>query len=113
MLGMREDWVLYSQLMTQAVESVIYILIGLNRQFPPYRLKHMPSIISDLDIKPPDLEQRITTILRGGPTKAVESLITTVTQTFDLIEQHMPQVDSRSVRDNFNYRRARLEAQVD
>jgi hypothetical protein len=110
MLGAREDWVLYSQLMTQAVECVMYILIGLNRQFPPFRLKHMSFIISEFEIKPSDFEQQVVTILRGEPSPAVESLITTVTETFDLVEQHMPQVDSRSVRDNFNYRRAQLEA---
>lgn len=106
MLGRREDWILYNQLMTQAVENVVSILIGLNRQFLPYRLKHMSFIISELAIKPPHLDEEITTILRGEPAKAVDSLIKTITQTFDLIDRHMPQIDSKSVRDNFNYRRA-------
>ena len=109
-LGRREDWILYNQLMTQAVENVMYILIGLNRQFPPFRLKHMSFIISEFEIKPPNLDEQITTILRGEPSKAVDSLIATITQAFDLIDQHMPQIDSNSVRDNFNHRRARIDA---
>lgn len=110
MLGAREDWALYNQLVTQAAENVMYILMGLNRQFPPFRLKHMSFIISELTIKPSNLEEQITAVLRGEPSKAVDSLITAITHTFDLIDQHMPQIDSKSVRDNFNHRRARIEA---
>ncbi len=108
MLGVREDWLFYNQLMTRACESILFVLYGLNREFPPVRFKHLYRLPDELLLKPTNLLERLTVILRGEPTLALATLRELITETYDLIDAHFPQIDTGPARDWLSRGRAEL-----
>ena len=98
MLAFREDWLFYNQIMTRACESILYMLYGLNRQFPPGRFKHLKFITSELTLGPTNLYERFVTILRGDTEVALSTLFSLTTEVYDLLDAHLPQIDTAEVR---------------
>lgn len=55
--------------------------------------------------KPPDLVQRLTQVYQVEPADGARILAELVEETYDLIEQQMPQIDVARLRAIFRYRR--------
>lgn len=108
MLASRADWLFYNQIMTRASEAILFMLYGLNRDFPPVRFKHIYRLPDELTLKPANLLERLTFILRGDPSTALETLTVLINETYDLIDIYFPQIDTSSAREWFNQGRAEL-----
>lgn len=83
----RRDDVLYArQLITQLCENVLFALCTLNHIYPPDRAKHLSWLVSQLEIKPNNLHQRITDICTLTPVQALPIVRDLLLDTLDLAE---------------------------
>lgn len=101
----RPDPLFYQRYIVELVEQVMALLVGINRMYPPFRYKHLARTIEELTIKPPNLLNQIEHILAALPAEAQPLVNALVTQVYDLIDTHMPQVDTTAARTSFTYHR--------
>jgi hypothetical protein len=90
--------------LTRAHEQLLHTLLGLNRVYYS-GVKSLDAVGRDLEIAPRDLLERIRASypLRAGESK--QTLMTLVEETYDLIEEHVPEVDVRRLRAFLRYER--------
>jgi hypothetical protein len=82
-----------------AEENILGVLAGLNRAYyTPVQLKRTHQFVDRLRLAPPNLGRRLDDLLAADPVAAGEALEELVADTVDLVEQHMPGVDSSAVR---------------
>jgi hypothetical protein len=97
-LAQRDTLLWRTEMVVQAVQNLLGVLAGLNRlYYTTFQFKRMGLFIEQMAIKPPDLQTRIDGLLRdvdnaSGPLRQL------VSRTVDLVEQHMPEVDTSAVR---------------
>lgn len=76
--------------------SLLGILAGLNRlYFHTSTLKHARALIERMAVAPPDLAGRWQRLQGAAPPVACELLDGLICDTFDLLAEHMPQLDVR------------------
>ena len=99
MLAQRNDLLFLSDILCRIVRSVLGVLCGLNRIYPPstdfkWALR-LPGLFS---IAPPNLDTRLPQILRGNPVAAVADAQRLIDETISLVELHLPEFDTARIR---------------
>ncbi len=99
MLAQRRDLLFLSDILCRIVRSVLSVLCGLNRVYPPsadfkWALR-LPGLFS---IAPTDLDARLPQILRGDPVAAVADAQRLIDETISLVELHLPEFDTAPIR---------------
>jgi hypothetical protein len=89
---------------TQVQHQLLHVLLGLNRVYY-FGFKWLNVVAERFAHKPPDLVQRLTRVYRVEPADGARALAELVEETYDLIEQQMPQIDVARLRAIFRYRR--------
>lgn len=92
------------QLFTQAQQQILHVLLGLNHVYY-FGFKWLNVVVERLRYKPDDLLQRLTRVYQVEPAIAAHELAALVEETYDLVEQHLPQVGVERLRTIFRYRR--------
>lgn len=88
----------------QTAKQLLYVLFGLNRIYYP-GLKWTYLLVEQMQIAPPDFYRRMQQVFQSEPHAAVEELRALVEETYNLIEQEMPEIDVERLRRLFRYRR--------
>lgn len=98
---------LYSSICT-AEQQILLVLLALNHRYYP-GLKWLDRTIGDLVTMPAHLALRMKTIFTLPPDAAVLQLHTLIRDVLDLLEQHMPEVNTSRARQWFEWRRPMAE----
>jgi hypothetical protein len=92
------------QAYSQVQQKLLHVLLGLNRVYY-FGFKWLEVVAARLQYKPEALVQRLTRVYQVEPALGAQELTMLVEETYDLIEQHLPQVDVAWLRTVFRYRR--------
>ncbi len=85
--------------LVEAAQNVLGVLAGLNRvYYSTFQFKRMRHFLAMLSITPPNLAARIEGLFSLDPQPASLALEALVSDVVDLVEQHMPQIDTSAVR---------------
>jgi hypothetical protein len=103
----RRDAVLWRyQALLEAAQNILGVLAGLNRlYYTTFQFKRMRLFTKQLAIAPRDLETRLEQLFEAEPQVAAAELERLVGELVALVEQHMPDVDTSSVRKRLGWRR--------
>jgi hypothetical protein len=87
------------QALVEAAQNVLGVLAGLNRRYySPFQLKRAHRFTDELRLAPPNLAARIDNLLVVDQVSASADLEQLVRDTVDLIDRHIPEVDTSAVR---------------
>ena len=81
---------------------LLNLLFGLNRIYHP-GFKWTRFFVEEMKIKPPDFCTRLERIFQADAASGTHELRQLSEETFDLVEQHLPQVDLKQQRETFNW----------
>ncbi|MBF2007955.1 MAG: DUF4037 domain-containing protein [Chlorogloeopsis fritschii C42_A2020_084] len=94
------------------VRRLLNILFGLNRIYHP-GFKWTRYWAEEMSIKPPSFFNRLERVFQADAVSGVHDLRQLVEETFELVEQCLPQVDLKQQRETFNRLNPRWELPVD
>jgi predicted nucleotidyltransferase len=109
MYAERDDLPMHYTALTQAARRLFDVLLGLNRQYHP-GMKWMEQKVGRLPIAPPELAARLKQAFRAEPRAGAEQMRQLIEETFDLVEQQMPDLDLSEVRRAFRSCRPIMDA---
>ena len=95
----RGDVLYYYESIVEMTGNIIGILCGLNKFYHPGKLKGVKHTIARMNIKPRDLVYRYNYILSAEKSEAIKEMFNLVRETFDLIDNHLPEVSTQRSRD--------------
>ncbi len=107
-LSWREDWPLVYSSLSEASRQMLAILMGLNHIYHP-GLKWLNHLIGEMQIAPPDLATRLKGIFFVEPLTAIQETRKLVLDVYDLVDKHMPTVDTQEARKLFLRQRRLFE----
>ncbi|MEM8533002.1 MAG: hypothetical protein AAGF95_19295 [Chloroflexota bacterium] len=94
----RRDYWLVNELVLEAQQRILKVLCGLNRRIPPGKIKGMDVVLATCAIAPSNVVERLREVWVLPPDEAVAVLIELELELLDLVEMHLPQIDTQSVR---------------
>lgn len=97
----RDDLLWYYEEAVTLQKNILGILLGLNRKYHPSDIKHMDWMLSQLTITPDNLSARLKAALRAEPLEGIQQMSLLVEETLDLVDQHMPEIDTKERRQRF------------
>lgn len=93
----------------QVQQQLLHVLLGLNRVYD-FGFKWLEVVDERLALKPRALLPRLRDVYRAEPAESAPLLASLVEETYDLIEQELPEIDVDRLRSVFRYRRPLWEA---
>lgn len=104
-LARRDTTLWYHQTLVESAQNILGVLSGLNRlYYSTFQFKRMSKFIKQMKIAPENLGDRLEGLFHQAPTIAVLQLEALVRETIELVEIHMPQIDTTSVRRKLGWR---------
>jgi hypothetical protein len=98
-LETRDAGLWFRQMLVESSFNVIGVSAGLSRRyFTPFQFKRARNFIATLDVAPPDLATRLDALWAAAPADAARALRELVSDTVALVERHLPEVDTSTVR---------------
>jgi predicted nucleotidyltransferase len=98
----RDDWFYAQKSLMTAMERVMGILLGVNRLYKPSNgFKRIQRLTGAMKIAPERLGDRLRETFGLPTVEALNHLADIVEETFDLVEQHCPQIDVGPARNEF------------
>jgi len=104
MLAERGELLLLYESFGTIAKKILMVLMGINRIYHP-GFKWVDRVIERMEVAPPDLASRLRLIFRAEPATALPELRRLVEETFALVKEHMPEVDTRAAHESFQQRR--------
>lgn len=95
----RGDILYYYESLVEMTGNIIGILCGLNKFYHPGKLKGVEHTISKMKIKPRDFVNRYNYVLSADKPGAIKEMFSLVRDTFDLIDEHLPEVSTKRSRE--------------
>lgn len=95
----RSDILYYYESLVEMTGNIIGILCGLNKFYHPGKLKGVEHTISKMKIKPRDFVNRYNYVLSADKPGAIKEMFSLVRDTFDLIDEHLPEVSTKRSRE--------------
>lgn len=95
----RGDILYYYDSIVEMTGNIIGILCGLNKFYHPGKLKGVEHTIDKMRIKPRDFIKRYNNILISEKYAALKELFNLVRETFNLIDEHLPEVNTKRSRE--------------
>lgn len=100
MIAGRGDLPLVYQAFANAAKQMLAMLMGLNRIYHP-GFKWMARTIAEMAIAPPNLAARLNDVFHDAPQTGIEQMQQLALAVYNLIDQHMPEVDTSAARRRF------------
>ncbi|NOK61613.1 MAG: hypothetical protein GFH27_549313n21 [Chloroflexi bacterium AL-W] len=94
----RRDYWLVNELILEAQQRILKVICGLNRRIPPGKIKGMDVSLATCAIVPSNVTERLREVWMLPPTEAVAALIDLEQDLLDLVDIHLPQIDTQSER---------------
>lgn len=91
---------------------LLNILFGLNRIYHP-GFKWTRYFVEEMNIKPPEFFARLERVFQSDAASGTHELRRLAEETFDLVEQCLPQIDLKQQRETFNRLNPRWELPID
>ena len=89
----------------ESAQNILGVLSGLNRlYFTTFQFKRMHRFIEQMTIAPSNFGDRIENLFQLEPSVAVIELEALVRETVELVELHMPQVDTSTAKQRLGWR---------
>jgi hypothetical protein len=105
-LAARDAVLWHYQILTETSYNLLAILAGLNRlYFTTFQFKRLHHFVAQLSIVPFDFAARLDRLFSANPAEAAVELEALVSETIELVAQHMPQVDVSGVRQRIGQRK--------
>ncbi len=95
----RGDILYYYDSLVEMIGNIIGVLCGLNKFYHPGKLKGVEHTIEKMKIQPRDFIKRYNNILVTEKYAALKELFNLVRETFDLIDEHLPEVSTSRSRE--------------
>lgn len=95
----RGDILYYYDSLVEMTGNIIGVLCGLNKFYHPGKLKGVEHTVKRMNIKPHDFIRRYNEILLAEKSAALKQLFNLVRETFDLIDEHLPEVSTAKSRE--------------
>lgn len=98
-LAARDTTIFQHQIRLEAGQNLLGVLAGLNRlYYSTFQFKRMKQFIDRMDIKPQDLYVRLENLYYQEPLSCADELKKLIAETIELVELHLPQVDTSKVK---------------
>ena len=94
----RSDPLYLHELLWPIIQNLYGTYLGLNRMYHPSGFKHLDRHVGRMQIAPPGLSERLHKVLSSPPPNAVRELRKLLTDTCELVEEHMPEVGTDKAR---------------
>ena len=99
LLANRDTTLFQHQIRLTAGQSLLGVLAGLNRlYYSTFQFKRMRQFIEQMNIAPKNLYVRLESIYHQEPLAVASQLKKLVAETVELVELHMPEIDTSEVR---------------
>ncbi len=93
----RGDLVVFYEYVLATMRSLVGVLAGLNSVYvAPDKLKRVGAVVGRMELTPPDAAARLDALLDLPREQVKPELDDLVERTLELVEQHLPEVDTRS-----------------
>lgn len=104
-LATRDTTLWYYQILVESVQNILGVLSGLNRlYYTTFQFKRMNRFITQMEIAPDNIADRLEGLFHQAAPVAVNELEALVRETVELVEIHMPQVDTTSAKQKLGWR---------
>ena len=101
-LATRDSTLFQHQIRLEAGQNILGVLAGLNRlYYSTFQFKRMKQFI-EMNIAPKNLYARLESIYHQKPLAVASQLKELVTETVELVELHMPEIDTSEVKQQLN-----------
>ena len=98
-LATRDTTLFQHQIRLEAGQNLLGVLAGLNRlYYSTFQFKRMKQFIEKMNIAPENLYMRLESIYHQEPLSAASQIKELVAETVELVELHMPAIDTSKVR---------------
>lgn len=98
-LAARDTTLFQHQIRLEAGQNLLGVLAGLNRlYYSTFQFKRMKQFIEQMDIAPENLYLRLESLYHQEPLTVASQLKELVAETVELVELHMPEIDTSKVR---------------
>lgn len=98
-LAVRDTTLFQHQIRLEAGQNILGILAGLNRlYYTTFQLKRMKKFIEKMNIAPQNLYERLEAIFHQAPLSTTSQLKELVSETVELVELNMPEIDTSKVK---------------
>jgi hypothetical protein len=105
-LAARDDRLLLADVFVRVERQVLGALLGLNRLYlPDPGFKRMDELIGRMALRPPALAARLKRAFRLAPAAGVAALHALAGDVLDLVDAHVPDVDTAPYRERLRRRR--------
>ncbi|HEX5801330.1 MAG TPA: hypothetical protein VFY02_14570 [Gaiellaceae bacterium] len=95
----RGDLVVFYEYVLAALRSLVGILAGLNSVYvAPDKLKRVGAVVGRMELAPPDAAARLDALLDLPRERVKPELDDLVARTYELVEAHLPEVDTARAR---------------
>ena len=109
----RGDLVVFYEYVLATMRQVVGMLAGLNRVYvAPEKLKRVGVVVGRMELTPPDAAARLDALLDLPREQVRAELDDLVGRTFDLVEEHLPDVDTTRARELWSLPAAPSDAPV-
>jgi hypothetical protein len=89
---------------TQIERQLLLVLQALNGRYH-YKFKWIERVVGELAVAPPDLAERLRSVLTDDVPAGAETLRQLVEEVYDLVEAQLPEIDVARLRSIFRWRR--------
>jgi hypothetical protein len=104
-LARRDATLWYYQILVESSQNILGVLSGLNYlYYTTFQFKRMSRFIEQMTITPENLSARLEALFRCEAHVAINELKALVRETVELVEIHMPQIDTSSVKRKLGWR---------
>ncbi|WP_017318489.1 hypothetical protein [Mastigocladopsis repens] len=104
-LAKRDTTLWYYQILVESAQNLLGVLSGLNHlYYSTFQFKRMSRFIEQMEIAPENLASRLEGLFHTEAHIAVNQLEALVRETVELVEIHMPQVDTSSAKRRLGWR---------
>lgn len=94
------------QMLLEAAQNILGVLAGLNRRYyTTFQFKRTRHFTAELAIAPVNLADRLEYLFQADPGLAAAELERLVQEVAELVERHMPEVDTSGARRRIGWRR--------
>ncbi|MEY2830976.1 MAG: hypothetical protein RLZZ574_234 [Cyanobacteriota bacterium] len=98
-LAVRDTTLFQHQIRLEAGQNLLGVLAGLNRlYYSTFQFKRMKQFIAQMTIAPENLYMRLESIYHQEPLTAANQLKELIAETVDLVELHLPEIDTAKVK---------------
>ncbi len=101
----RDATIWHYQLLVEGAYNILSIFAGLNHlYYSSFQFKRMHHFIAQMNIAPPALANRLEAIFHSDTMTAAAQLEQLISETVALVEQHMPEVDTTTIKKRIGWR---------